>query len=198
MSFSRTADTLPACSAARSFVLKNEPSGALLSSAAPGSSSSSPACTAATVECVAPQSDCTTPLKPHSFFSTVVSRYGFSHAYTPFSLLYEHITLPGWPSFTPISNASSSASRMVRSSTTESIVIRLVSWSLNAKCLIVAITFCACVACVRAALSVPASTGSSPMYSNVRPLRGSRARFTPPPSPSANPSARSSSAMRVP
>ncbi len=39
---------------------------------------------------------------------------------------------------------------------------------------------------------VPASSGSSPPYSKLRPLRGSRARLTPPASMTLKPSARAS------
>src|SRR3954451_6717535 len=45
---------------------------------------------------------------------------------------------------------------------------------------------------------VPASNGSSPPYSKLRPLRGSRSRFTPPASMTLNPDARASEPIMRP
>ena len=61
-----------------------------------GISRSSPAFSARTRSWTAPQSDTTNPSKPHSPRSTSVSRKWFSLAKTPFTRLYEHITVHGF------------------------------------------------------------------------------------------------------
>ena len=70
-----------------------------------GISKFKPAATPKGRSLTAPQSDTTKPWKPHFFFKISVSKYSFSEAYTPLSLLYEHITVQGWASFTAISKA---------------------------------------------------------------------------------------------
>ena len=70
-----------------------------------GISRSSPAASAATRSATAPQSDITRPVKPHSVRSTSVSSHAFWEAYTPFTLLYAHITVHGRAAVTTCSNA---------------------------------------------------------------------------------------------
>src|SRR5580693_3089405 len=59
-------------------------------------------------------------------------------------------------------------------------------------------TCCACSHFIMLPTSVPARSGSSPAYSNVRPFLGSRVRFTPPPKVILNPWALSSPPITSP
>jgi hypothetical protein len=52
------------------------------------------------------------------------------------------------------------------------------SWLLTAKCLTLAMTPCSCTPLVQPAAIFAARNGSSPKYSNVRPLSGVRIMFT--------------------
>src|ERR1700730_10730410 len=60
------------------------------------------------------------------------------------------------------------------------------------------ITCCACSHLMRLPTRVPARMGSSPRYSNVRPLRGSRVIFVPPPKLMLYPCARNSRPISAP
>ena len=102
------------------------------------------------------------------------------------------------PSFTASSNAGRYISRRVRSSTTESTVMRLSSCELTAKCFTHAYTPCDCMPRMSAAAILPASSGSSEKYSKFRPQRGLRLMFTPGPSTMEMPSAFASRPMCAP
>ena len=79
-----------------------------------------------------------------------------------------------------------------------SIRLRPVSWSLSAKCLTVEMTWLLWMPAICAPASIPDSRGSSPGYSKVRPLRGSRIKLTAPPSITLNPRARASAPIMAP
>ena len=82
----------------------------------PGMFRSQPARNAAVLSCMAPQSVTAMPSKPHSSRSMSVSRRRLSLQYSPFTLLYAHMTEPGRLSRTAISNAVRYISLSVRSS----------------------------------------------------------------------------------
>ena len=108
------------------------------------------------------------------------------------------MTEPGFDSSSTNSNASRSDWRIASGEIVTSTVVRWLSWSLTAKCFIVDTTWRAWMPLMRPAAMRPASSGSSPTYSKLRPLRGSRARFAPPARNVLKPEARASSAIMRP
>ena len=69
---------------------------------------------------------------------------------------------------------------------------RLVSLQFSERCLIVEITPSPWIPAIASPASTPLSSGSSERYSKLRPLRGSRARLTPPASITLRPRLRAS------
>ena len=102
------------------------------------------------------------------------------------------MTEPGWARSIAISKASRSDSRCAAGSMMASSQCRLVSLQFSEKCLIVEITPSAWIPLIDSATSTALSSGSSEMYSKLRPLRGSRARLIPPASITLNPRLRAS------
>jgi len=108
--------------------------------------------------CVPCQSNKTKPWKFQSFFNTSVKRCRFSQAKLPFTrLTVYYVDVDGVPPALLIVLAPHSV--LCRQSRVAP-ALSLITWP----------------------TIFPARMGSSPIYSKVRPLRGSRARFTPPPS----------------
>ncbi len=102
------------------------------------------------------------------------------------------MTEPGCPRSMAISNASRSDSRCAAGSMIASSQWRLVSLQFSEKCLIVEITPSPWMPAIASPASTPLSSGSSERYSKLRPLRGSRARLTPPASITLRPRLRAS------
>ena len=96
------------------------------------------------VACSANQSDITSPSKPHWPRRMSRTSGALSPAKSPLMRLYEVITACTFASLTAFSNGTRYSSRIVRSSTTESIDMRSTSLSLQTKCLIVAATPWSC------------------------------------------------------
>jgi hypothetical protein len=76
--------------------------------------------------------------------------------------------------------------------------MRPVSWPFSAQCLMVEMMLLDWMPRIWAPTIVPASSGSSPPYSKLRPLRGSRARLTPPASWTLKPEERASEPIIAP
>ena len=106
----------------------------------------------------------------------------------PFKRLYELITHFAPPSLTAVSNAGRYISLRVRSSTTESIVMRRCSWEFAAKCFGQAYISSDWMPLTIAAASFPARNGSSEKYSKFLPHSGSRFILSPGPSTMPTPS----------
>ena len=89
-------------------------------------------------------------------------------------------------------------SRMVRWSTWTFTLLRQISWLFRAKCLAQAATPWDCRALIRPTAMRELRKGSSPRYSQLRPLSGVRMMFSPGPSMMFLPRLRASSPMTLP
>ena len=108
------------------------------------------------------------------------------------------MTEAGRPSRTAISKPRRYSSRSVRPSTTLSEEKRLYSWLLQAKCFRQAPAPSDCTPRMKAAASLPVSSGSSEKYSKFRPQSGLRLRFAPGPRMRPTPSASASRPRAAP
>ena len=108
------------------------------------------------------------------------------------------MTEAGLPRSMAIWKASRSLSRSAASSIRASATIRPVSCALSAKCLIVEAIPFDWMPAICAPASRPASSGSSPRYSKLRPPHGSRVRLTPPASITLKRLARASAPIIAP
>ncbi|MCY1275707.1 hypothetical protein D9M70_243570 [compost metagenome] len=94
---------------------------------------------------------------------------------------------PGSARSMAIWKASRSDSRCAAGSITASSQWRFFSLALSEKCLTMEITPSPWVPLMASAATAALSSGSSERYSKLRPLRGSRVRFMPPPSSTLKP-----------